>query len=262
MSIITFTSDFGLRDTTVARLKARFLQRAPGATHVDISHMVEPHNITEAAFMLRSVYNDFPAGTVHCVFVGARPSSTTEYICLKASGQFFIGTNNGMLTAVLRNAKITGARTLDIRGADPNDEKDLFAAAAGHLVQGGKMDMLGPALKSVKSIKEHMPAVTEFAIRGHVIYIDRFGTCVTNISRELYTNHLDGRRSSVEVARSRSIKKIYDRIAEVPQGDIAALWNEQNMLCIAVGKSGGDHIKGSNELLGMKINDWVRIDFI
>ena len=262
MSIITFTSDFGLRDTTVARLKARFLQRAPGVTLVDVSHQVEPHNITEAAYMVRTMYRDFPAGTVHCVFVGSRPSADTQYICLKADGQYFIGCNNGLLTAALRDGKVTGARSLDIRGADPNDEKDVFAAAAGHLIQGGKMDMLGPLLKSVKSIKEHMPAVSEFAIRGHVIYIDRFGTCVTNISKELFTNHLAGRRASVEVARSRSITKIYDRIAEVPSGNIAALWNEQHVLCVAVGKSGGDHIRGSNELLGMKINDWVRIDFL
>jgi hypothetical protein len=34
------------------------------------------------------------------------------------------------------------------------------------------------------------------------------------------------------------------------------------MLSIAVGKSGGEHIRGSNELIGMKIHDWVRIDFI
>ena len=262
MTVITFTSDFGLRDTTVARVKARFMRRVKDPLMVDVSHLVEPHNITEAAFMLRRVYQDFPPGTIHCVFVGAGTQENKEYICLKANGHYFLGVNNGILTSVLNGAKITGARVLDIRGVDTTDEKDLFAAAAGHLSMQGKLEVLGPPLKSVKRIKENAPATSDYAVRGHVIYIDHFGTCVTNISKELLNSQLKGRRASVEVARNRSIKAIFDHIAEVPQGDIAALWDQHGMLCIAVGKSGGDHIKGSNELLGMKIHDWVRIDFV
>lgn len=122
--------------------------------------------------------------------------------------------------------------------------------------------MLGPAITSVKKVKEPAAGIGDFAISGNVVYIDRMGTCVTNISRESFQNQLKGRSFSVELARNRNMKKIYDRIADVPQGKLAALWNEEGMLSIAVGKSGGEHIRGSNELIGMKIHDWVRIDFV
>jgi S-adenosylmethionine hydrolase len=262
MGIITLISDYGLRDNTVARLKIRLMRRIEEARLLDISHLVEPHNILEAAHMLRGVYRDFPKGTIHCVMIGTSPMEGGEYICLKACGQFFLGTNNGLLTSVLKNEKITGARMLDIRGIDPNDEKELFAAAASHLFSGGKIEMLGPAITSVKKVKEPAAGIGDFAISGNVVYIDRMGTCVTNISRESFQNQLKGRTFSVELARNRNMKKIYDRIADVPQGKLAALWNDEGMLSIAVGKSGGEHIRGSNELIGMKIHDWVRIDFI
>ena len=124
------------------------------------------------------------------------------------------------------------------------------------------MDVLGPVLSSVKRLKEQVPGVNEHAISGNVVYVDRFGTCMTNISKAMFTNHVGVRKFSVELSRGRSMKKIYDRIADVPQGKLAALWNEEGMLAIAIGKSGGEHIRGSDELLGMKVHDWVRIDMV
>ncbi|MGB1736416.1 MAG: SAM-dependent chlorinase/fluorinase, partial [Schleiferiaceae bacterium] len=49
MGLITLLSDYGLRDNTVARLKVRVLRRIENIEIVDISHLVEPHNILEAA---------------------------------------------------------------------------------------------------------------------------------------------------------------------------------------------------------------------
>ena len=69
MAIITFTSDFGLRDAYVAIVKARILAVDPNATIVDISHLVEPANLADAAFLLASTYNQFPKGTVHLAAV-------------------------------------------------------------------------------------------------------------------------------------------------------------------------------------------------
>ena len=121
MGLITLLSDYGLRDNTVARLKVRVLRRIENIEIVDISHLVEPHNILEAAHILRGVYKDFPKGTIHLVMVGTSPQEGGEYICLKSNGQYFLGTNNGLLTSVLREEKFTGARSLDIRGINPDD---------------------------------------------------------------------------------------------------------------------------------------------
>ena len=118
--------------------------------------------------------------------------------------------------------------------------------------------MLGPAITSVKKVKEPAAGIGDFAISGNVVYIDRMGTCVTNISRESFQNQLKGRTFS-GIGPHRNMKKIYDRIADVPQGKLAALWNEEGMLSIAVGERRGTYWS-SIQTTGMKIHDWVRID--
>ena len=261
MAVITATSDFGSKDPNIAIAQAHFIRRVKDLQWVNISHAIEPHNILQAAFVLKRAYTSFPPGSIHIMYVGGAPRNGLEYICIKADGQFFLAPNNGILASVLDQAKISAASILDIRGIDPMDVNGLFASAAAHLAEGGKVDLLGPSLTKLKKLKTSSPQIDEYAIRGNVIYIDHHGTCVTNIHRTLIEAHKQDRRISIETPRNRSISVIHERIGEVPQGKIAGVWDAQGMLCIAVGVSGGEHIKGSNELLGLNINDWVRIDF-
>jgi len=52
--IITFTTDFGLKDSYSGAMKGVVLSINPGAVTVDVSHMVSPGNITEGALVLLS----------------------------------------------------------------------------------------------------------------------------------------------------------------------------------------------------------------
>ena len=159
MAVITATSDFGPKDATLAKAKAHFIRRVKGLQWVDISHEVEPHNIQQASFLIKRAFTSFPTGTIHVVFVGSSPQQGLTYVCIKANGQYFIAANNGILPSLLMEAKITDARTLDIRGVDASDVFALFATAAAHLAEGGKLELLGPVVQRIKRIKEHEPMV-------------------------------------------------------------------------------------------------------
>ena len=67
--IITLLTDFGTRDYFVGCMKGVILNIHPPVRLVDISHEVEPQNILEAAFLLKSAYRYFPKGTIHVVVV-------------------------------------------------------------------------------------------------------------------------------------------------------------------------------------------------
>ena len=136
MSIITLTTDYGNKDYFVSSLKAKLISNIDITNIVDISHEISPFNLTEAGYVLEGAFNNFPKGTIHLVMVGSSPQEGGEYICLKSNGQYFLGTNNGLITSVLREEKITGARTLDIRGINSDDEKEILAD------YGGKEDAL------------------------------------------------------------------------------------------------------------------------
>ncbi|MGB9608671.1 MAG: SAM-dependent chlorinase/fluorinase, partial [bacterium] len=63
--IITFTSDFGLKDPFVGIVKGVILSINPNVKIVDLTHEIPPQDILQAAFTLRSAYSFFPPGTIH-----------------------------------------------------------------------------------------------------------------------------------------------------------------------------------------------------
>ena len=96
MAIITLLTDSGESDHYVAAIKAKILSINPGVKIVDISHKISPCNIAHAAFVLKSVFREFPKGTVHLVGVDATGNRGDSYIALKVEDHFFVGVDNGL----------------------------------------------------------------------------------------------------------------------------------------------------------------------
>ena len=57
MSIITFMSDFGLRDGYVGSVKGTILSKNPQVSLIDITHEIEPFQMDEAAYIILTYYN-------------------------------------------------------------------------------------------------------------------------------------------------------------------------------------------------------------
>ena len=101
MSIITLTTDFGHKDYFVSVIKAALLQEVPNATVLDISHEISPFNHTEAAYILKNAYANFPKGSIHIVGVDSELSPENKHVVLAFDGHFFIGANNGIFALIL-----------------------------------------------------------------------------------------------------------------------------------------------------------------
>jgi len=52
MPLITLTTDFGLQDAYVSALKAQLYYQLEAPEIVDISHLIEPFHIIQAAYVL------------------------------------------------------------------------------------------------------------------------------------------------------------------------------------------------------------------
>ena len=95
-TIITLTTDWGLRDHYAGVVKGAILSRLPDARIVDISHIIQPYNVKQASFILRNAFTSFPAGTIHIVGINTEESDQTPHIALEYDGHYFIGTDNGI----------------------------------------------------------------------------------------------------------------------------------------------------------------------
>ena len=76
MPLITLTTDFGLQDAYVSALKAQLYNQLEAPEIVDISHLIDPFHIIQAAYVLGSVYRSFPQGSIH--FVGFSSGSNKD----------------------------------------------------------------------------------------------------------------------------------------------------------------------------------------
>jgi len=110
--VITLLTDFGLSDAYVGVMKGVILSRAPSASIVDLTHEVAPQAITQGAFLLETALRQaqdaawrfFPAGSVHLVVVDPGVGTPRRRLALSAGGHYFVGPDNGVLSAALPDA--------------------------------------------------------------------------------------------------------------------------------------------------------------
>src|SRR5262245_10443235 len=95
--IISFLSDFGLRDSYVAEVKAVLLSGFPGAIVVDITHEVPSFDVEAGAFNLYRAYRHFPKGSWHLAVVDPGVGTERRAIYVEAHGHHFVGPDNGIL---------------------------------------------------------------------------------------------------------------------------------------------------------------------
>ncbi len=188
--IVTLTSDFGTRDAYVAAMKGVICSILPSARIVDVTHEIPPQKVIEAALLLEATYIWFPPGTVHVAVVDPGVGTQRRALAVESGGQFFLGPDNGVLSAPLR---AEGARAHEIIEAryelpersDTFHGRDIFAPAAGHVASGVEVSHLGPEVSDCALLELPKPRVVEGRIVGEVLRIDRFGNALSNIPRSM-----------------------------------------------------------------------------
>src|SRR5512138_1750299 len=150
MAIITLTSDWGLRDHYIGSVKGAILRQHPEAVIVDISHLVEPFNLNQAAFIIRNSYRSFPKGTIHILGINEEASIETPHTLVLHEGHYFIGADNGIFSLIFDEKP---EQILEIDVVQDSDyytfpSRDVFAKVACHIAQGLPYEELGHPKKS------------------------------------------------------------------------------------------------------------------
>lgn len=189
--VVTLTTDFGTADSYVAEMKAVILSLCPEAVLVDITHEVERFNIRMGAYLLARSAWLFPQGTVHLAVVDPEVGGGRKAIILETPSAFFVGPDNGLLTAAAGRQGISHAYQIkeEYRWPSKVSEtfhgRDLFAPAAGYLAAGKPPTSLGVETSTYVESAFPAPRVSDRMVEGEIIHVDRFGNLVTNIDRKI-----------------------------------------------------------------------------
>ena len=253
MAIITFTSDFGLRDAYVAIVKAKILSVDPSINIVDVSHEVEPSNLADGAFILASAYNQFPKGSVHLVAVDSVGSRGDKFIALEFNEHFFVGTNNGLLSLLTEDSEVHVIELVaDLESTFP--AKDILAINAAKLALNTPIKELGEEISEFKRLIGRSVRATMKEIAGSVIKIDYYGNLITNIRNTVFDTIVKERKYSIKFGRQEAYK-FNNQSNEVEPGDWFVYFNHQGLLEIGI-RNGN-----ASQLLGLKFDSPVWIKF-
>ncbi len=276
MSIITLTTDFGLKDHSVAAVKGGIYRELDEVKVIDISHLISPFNIIEAAFVIKNAYHNFPKGSVHVIGVDAELTPENKHIAACLDGHYFICANNGIMSLIASEIKPDKIVEINIHKAlDTNfTVLDVFVKVAGHILRGGKLEVIGKLIEELKQLKYIEPQVNaaETQIIGHVVYTDNFGNVITNIKKSFFESFTKG-RDFVISARNTKFKTIYDSYSEAINFDIPvnkreeagkklALFNSSGYLELALYKSNPNLTGSASSLLGLKVMDTITVNFL
>src|SRR5467141_1794257 len=181
MSIITLLTDFGTADSYVAEMKGVLLTYAPKATLVDISHEVSAGDVRAAQYILSRAWMLFPEGTVYVAVVDAGVGTDRRALGATRFGRYFLAPDNGLLSFLSLNATFGSIPVLP-EAAPTFHGRDVFAPAAAVLARGGSLESLGTPITDPHYSPLPIPKIEGDALVGEVLYVDRFGTLVSNIA--------------------------------------------------------------------------------
>jgi S-adenosyl-L-methionine hydrolase (adenosine-forming) len=231
LPVITLLTDFGTADYYVGAVKGAILSVNPSAVVVDITHEIPPQDIAAGAFTLLAAYKTFPAGTIHVAVVDPGVGSTRRPIIVSANEQFFVGPDNGLFTYIYdrepsrRIIHVTADRFFRPQPSTTFHGRDIFAPVAAALSNGVAVEDFGAEIND----EIRLPSL-ETPLR--IIHIDRFGNCVTNITRDL----IDDTEQPTLLIKSTSIrtfKSFYSDEIGSPNKPFA-IWGSAGFLEISI----------------------------
>lgn len=255
MAIITFMSDFGTSDHYVAAIKARILTINPGLDIIDISHEIAPFDIAHGAYVLKSVFREFPKGTVHLVAVDSQGGGKDRSIAMKLEDHFFIGADNGLFS-LISDKEPSMIAELHQSGSDKTSfpAREIFAKTAAMLASGSSMEDIGKFCEGPKKLLARQVKATKKQIAGNVIRVDRYGNLITNIEEEVFNMLKKDRGFRISFSRE-VVEVIHKSYYKVEPGECFVIFNSLGYMEIGINQG------NAAELLGLGIDSPVQIFF-
>lgn len=204
MRAITLLTDFGTADYYVGAMKGVILSINPQVVIADITHEIPAQDVAAGAFTLLAAYDTFPAGTIHVAVVDPGVGSTRRPIVVNAGEHLFVGPDNGIFTYIydrhssFEAFNVTETKYFRHPVSNTFHGRDIFAPVAAALSTGVDPVSLGPRISD--------PVRLSLVGALQVIHIDRFGNCVTNVTRGMFP---EGASLLVNGTEIRAVRRFY-----------------------------------------------------
>lgn len=257
--LVAFLSDFGAEDWFVGVVHGVIHGICPEARVVDVTHAVPFGRVAHGAFLLEVAAPDFPPGTIHLVVVDPGVGTPRRALVVRAHGQLFVGPDNGVLEWAVSDPESRVHEVVEPRfQRQPVSRtfhaRDVFGPAAAHLARGEPLESFGPRVTDPVRAAQPRARLVNGALVGQVMFVDRFGNAITNLTEAEWTAHglaTTPPEGALIEAGGRVIHGLARAYGDAPIGTLVAIIGSTGRLEIA--QVGGD----AAERLGLSIGDSV-----
>jgi S-adenosylmethionine hydrolase len=251
--IITLLTDFGTADYFVGALKGVILSANPRATIVDITHEIPAHDVRAGAYTLLAASGSFPAGTIHVAVIDPGVGSARRAILAECGSRLYVGPDNGLFSYVCERAGAARVRHLTNRKFFRDEVsatfhgRDVFAPVAAALSAGVEPREFGEEIGDWVRLPPLAPrALDDGTIEATIIHVDRFGNCVTNLTRDTLSDERIARGATLAVG-DQPIRR-FRRFYADGEGDARepfAIWGSAGFLEISALRASAADILGA-----------------
>ncbi|MBC8164427.1 MAG: SAM-dependent chlorinase/fluorinase [Bryobacteraceae bacterium] len=236
--VITLTTDFGTSDHFVGVMKGVILSICPEARVTDITHDVQPFQISQGAFLISQAFPYFPRGTIHVVVVDPGVGTARRPILVEAAGQRFIAPDNGVLAMVYADLphtvrEITAEKYFLPSRSSTFHGRDIFAPTAAHLARGARPSSVGAKIEDHLKIAFYQPQrSSKRRWTGTILHVDHFGNIITNFHVDQFEGI--GTRPFELEAGPRRISRLALNYSETESGEPFAIVGSSGFIEIAI----------------------------
>ncbi len=190
---LVLQSDFGLAEGSVAEMKGVAFAVDRNLRIFDLTHLIPPFDIWEAAVRLQQVAPFWPSGTVFVSIVDPGVGTARRSVVVRSkTGHLFVGPDNGSFTFVAERLGVESVREIDetvnrLAGSERSHTfhgRDIFAYTGARLAAGAlDFEQVGPVVQApVVRLAHVSPAADGPVVRGAILALDKpFGNVWTNI---------------------------------------------------------------------------------
>ena len=241
--MLTLLSDFGNRDSFVGIAKGILLQHLPNMSIIDLSHEIMPFHFLQCSYYLKSSYAHFPKNTVHLSLFDIMHELPAKLLIVKKDEQFILSSDNGLLPLTFPNSK----DKVYLYSEQANSYPEWIKNAAAFIKQLVADKFVIPPLPEMEPYKgPHtiQPYENEDSLECQVIHVDIYGNVITNLTKEKFELHREGKAFRIDFARLDAITEISQDYSSVSEGEKLAMFNSGGFLEIAVNKGSAAQLFG------------------
>ena len=249
--VITLLTDYDMVDYYEALVLGRIYQVISDVQVITLH--VKKYDIAAAGFSLAQYYKEFPEGTLHIVLVNDSHPSHQDMVVFKI-GTFYLLTFNNGIVSYLNEKPVHQWIVPPSRIFFPSfKELDLVSKVVDAWYEG-QIEKMFLSFEAYETSILLQPIPAKDQIVGHVIYIDSYGNCITNIHVDLFLKYSSFKQFDIIVGKHRITELVRD-YSEAGTADLVALFGHHGYLEIAIVKEKAD------TLLGLKVGSTIRIEF-